>query len=271
MELATTYDSMSEIPSGFEKLFTEKDGKAVLTGITGMKTQADIDRLQESLRKEREDHNSTKASLKPFKGLDAAEIQAKLDRIEELEAAAGGKLDEEAINKIVEARINTKTAPLTRQIEELTNTNKELEEQNGKLSGTLTTSERNAEIRKAAAEMKVHSTAIPDVELVAANYLKKDEHSGRWVVKDDAQGVTPGADINQFMKEMQKQRPHWWPESVGGGSRGGLDGVNNNVNPFKADSWNATQQGQILRTDRALAENLAKAAGTTIGGPRPQK
>jgi len=271
MELELMYDSMGAIPAGFEKLYTEKDGKAVLTGISGMKTQADIDRVQEGLRKEREDHAKTKADLKPFKGMNPEEVQATLDRVAELEAAAGGKLDDEAINKIVESRLKTQTAPLTRQIEELTTKNAELEENVGNLSGTLTKSERNAAVRKAAAEMKVHSTAIPDVELVAESYLEKDEHSSRWVVKDGVEGVTPGADINQFMKEMQKVRPHWWPESVGGGAGGMGPGGVSSTNPFKADSWNVTEQGALIRSDRPAAEAAAKAAGTTIGGPRPKK
>jgi len=269
MELELTYDDATKIPTGFEKLYTVIDGKATLTGINGMKTQGDVDRVQEGLRKEREDHAKTKADLKPFKGMNAAEVQAKLDRIPELEAAAEGKLDDEAINKIVETRMVQKIAPLERKIEELTTTNTELTADNDKLNGTITTGSRNEAVRKIAAEMKVHGTAIADVELVAASFLEKDETTGAWIVKADAQGVTPGTDIKQFMKEMQKIRPHWWPASTGGGSQGGIDGVNDGKNPFSGDDWNLTEQGQILRTDRELATQLATAAGTSIGGDRP--
>jgi len=269
MELELTYDDATKIPAGFEKLYTITDGKATLTGVNGMKTQADIDRIQEGLRKEREDHAKTKADLKPFKGMDAAEIQEKLDRIDELEATNGGKLDEEAINKIVEGRLKQQTAPLQRKIDELTETNTTLAADNDKLTGTISTGSRNEAVRKIAAEMKVHGTAIADVELVAANYLEKDETTGKWIVKADAEGVTPGADVNQFMKEMQKLRPHWWPKSTGGGAGGGLDGVNGGKNPFSGDSWNVTEQGQLIRTDRELATQLATAAGTSIGGERP--
>jgi hypothetical protein len=263
------YESMNDVPAAVRGLYTDKDGKAVLTGVSGMKTQDDVDRVQESLRKERDDHKATKESFKPFKGMDAAEVQANLDRIGELEAASGGKLDEDAINKIVESRLKQTTGPLQRQIEELTNSNGELTATNDKLTGTISTGSRNEAVRKIAAEMKVHGTAVSDIELVAANYLEKDEHTGKWIVKADAQGVTPGADVNQFMKEMQKQRPHWWPTSVGGGANGGLDGVNGGKNPFSGNDWNVTQQGAILRSDRELASQLATAAGTSIGGDRP--
>jgi len=263
------YDSMNDVPAAVKGLYTEQDGKAVLTGVTGMKTQADIDRIQEGLRKEREEHTKTKATLKPFKDLNAEEVLAKLDRIAELEAAAGNKLDDAGINKIVEQRLAQKTAPLQRQIDELTETNKTLTDETGKLKGTISTGDRNSVVRKIATEMKVHATALPDIELVASQYLEKDETTGNWIVKADAQGVTPGTDVKQFMKEMQKTRGHWWPASMGGGANGSLSGVNGGVNPFSGDSWNVTQQGAMLRTDRATAEQLAKAAGTSIGGPRP--
>tara|TARA_R110000851_G_scaffold16046_2_gene52513 strand:+ start:5992 stop:6819 length:828 start_codon:yes stop_codon:yes gene_type:complete len=269
MELELFYEDSTKIPVGFEKLYTITDGKATLTGVNGMKTQGDIDRVQEGLRKEREEHSKTKDLLKPFKGMDAAETRATLDRIAELEAANGGKLDDEAINKIVESRIAQKTAPLQRQIDDLTTTNTDLTKANEGLTGTISTGSRNEAVRKIAAEMKVHGTAIADVELVAANYLEKDEHTGNWIVKSDAQGVTPGTDVKQFMKEMQKIRPHWWPASTGGGAGGGLDGVNGGKNPFSGDGWNITEQGALLRSDRALATQLATAAGTSIGGDRP--
>ena len=38
--LELIYNSAEEIPSGFESLYTEKDGKWHLTGIKGMKTSS---------------------------------------------------------------------------------------------------------------------------------------------------------------------------------------------------------------------------------------
>ena len=61
--LELIYNSTEEIPSGFESLYTEKDGKWHLTGIKGMKTSDDVTKLQTSLRKERDDHKKTKDRL----------------------------------------------------------------------------------------------------------------------------------------------------------------------------------------------------------------
>lgn len=267
--LDLTYDSADAIPEGFKGLYDEDNGKFKLSGVNGMKTQQDITNIQEALRKEREDHKKAKDALTPYSSLgDVAEVQARLDRIAELEAAAEGKMDDEKINKIVEGRLTQKTAPLERQVQTITEERDTFKAENDVLRGQIETRDRNDAVRSVATEMKVVSTAIPDVEMIAGMYLERNE-AGDFVTKADVQGVTPGVDIKQFLKEMQKLRPHWWPASEGGGAGGGTGLGHGEANPWKAETWNATTQGQILTRDRELATRLAKAAGTTIGGPKP--
>ena len=270
--LEITYDSIDAVPEPFRPLYAEKDGKAVLTGINGMKTNQDVLNVQEALRKERADHAAAKEALKPWKafGDDPTELQAKLDRIAELEAAAGGKLDDAAIQKLVDARLGQKTAPLERQLKDSTTRIGELEQENLALKSTLVSRDRNDAVRAVATEMKVLPTAIPDVEMVAGMFLERDEVSGQFIVKADAKGVTPGADVKQFLKEMQQQRPHWWPNSQGGGAGGGRNFGDSDENPWSAKGWNMTKQGQYVREHgMAKAQEAAKAAGSKIGATRP--
>ena len=91
-----SYDTMNAVPEAFRGLYSERDGKAVLTGVNGLKTIHDVNNVQEALRKERNDHAAVRDALKAWKGLgdEPTEIQARLDRMAELEAAAGAKLDE---------------------------------------------------------------------------------------------------------------------------------------------------------------------------------
>jgi len=270
--LELNYDSLDAVPEAFRPLYTEQDGKAVLTGINGMKTPQDVLNVQEALRKERADHAAVKEALKPWKSLgdDPTEIQAKLDRIGELEAAAGGKLDESKIQEMVEQRLGQKTAPLERQLKETTTTLEQLQQENGQLKNTLVTRDRNDAVRAVATEMKVLSTAIPDVEMIAGAYFERDETSGEFIVKADAKGVTPGADVKQFMKEMQKLRPHWWPQSQGGGAGGGKNFGDSDENPWSSKGWSLTKQGQYVKEHgMAEAERAAKAAGSKIGATRP--
>lgn len=270
--LEIEYDSVDAVPEAFRPLYTEQDGKAVLTGVNGMKTAKDVLNVQEALRKERADHAAAKEALKPWKTLgdDPTELQSKLDRIAELEAAAGGKLDDEAISKMVEARIGQKTAPLERQLRDTSTTLETIQQENAQLKNTLVTRDRNDVVRAVATEMKVLPTAIPDVEMLAGVYLERDDTSGEFIVKADAKGVTPGADVKQFLKEMQNQRPHWWPQSQGGGAGGGKGFGQSDDNPWSTKGWNMTKQGQYVREHgMAEAEKAAKAAGSKVGATRP--
>jgi len=272
--LEISYDTLDAVPEAFRPLYSEKDGKAVLTGVNGMKTPQDVLNVQEALRKERADHATAKEALKPWKSLgdDPTELQAKLDRIAELEAAAGGKLDDAAIQKLVDARLGQKTAPLERQLRDTTSRLSELESENNQLKNTLVSRDRNDAIRAIATEMKVLPTAIADVELVAGLYLERDETSGEFIVKADAKGVTPGSDIRGFLKEMQQQRPHWWPNSQGGGAGGGRNFGESEDNPWSSKGWNMTKQGQYVREHgMAKAQEAAKAAGSSVGATRPPK
>ena len=278
MAIELTYENRDAVPAAFQadevfnEIFTvDDDGKVTVSGVTGMKTQADVDTVSEALRKERNDHKGTKDKLKPWGELNATETLAQLDRIAELEAANGGKLDDEALNKIVEGRLDQKTGPLNRQIETLSTENATFKEENEALKTSITTRDRNDVIRSHATDAKAHATATPDIESAAERMLEQNE-KGDWITKSGIAGLTPGLDVKGWMREMQKLRPHWWPESEGGGALGGSGGGNfGGKNPWSAKTWNMTEQGKIYKENSATAEAMAKAAGTTIGGPKPAK
>ena len=272
MELELVYDTVDLIPENFRDLYEERDGKFhfAVGKFKGLKTQADVDYVKDALRKEREDHVKTREGLKPWGDLKPDEVRAQLDRIPELEAAAEGKLDEEKIGELVERRLKQKTGPIERQVATLTEERDRVAAENAQLKAQIETKDRNDIVRSAATEARVHATAIPDIEMTAAAYLERDE-SGALVTRDGIPGLTPGLGMKEFMREMQKLRPHWWPESEGGGGRGaGGRGGQGGNNPFSAEHWNMTEQGRILNTEgREVADRLARAAGTTVGGAKP--
>lgn len=270
MALKAVYEKIDDIPEPHRELYTERNGKLELTGIEGVKTQADIDRLTVSLGKERELLKTTKATADSYAALGKIEdLQAKLDRIEELEAAAAGKLDDEAINKLVDGRLKSKLAPVEREKGQLAT---QLAEAQTKLQ-TFEARERQRTVhdamRAAAVTSKIHEHALEDVLLLAERVFEIDE-AGKVVVKDNV-GFTPGISAEVWLTEIQPKRPHWWPPSQGGGGRGngGGNGAGGN-NPWAADSWNMTEQGRIVRENPARAKQLAEVAGTSVGGLRPQ-
>lgn len=265
--LKAILDSLEGVETHFHSLYTERNGKYELTGIEGVKTQADIDRLQTALTKERNDHKTLKDRFATFGDRKPEDIIAALDRIPELEAAAKGNLDEAKLNEIVEGRIKSRLAPVERQAQTL---QQQLSEANASLEMLRTKDSLRIvtdAVRGAASKLKVVDSAVEDVTLLAERLFTIDE-TGAVVTKDNV-GVTPGISADVWLTDMQAKRPHWWGPSQGGGAGGNRGGVSGVTNPWSKDSWNLTEQGRIYKENSGKAEQLAKAAGTTIGGPKP--
>ena len=94
VKLKTIYDKQEEIPEGFGELYAERNGKFELTAVEGVKTQADIDRVQTALVKERADHKAVKDKLVAFGDVDPATLPVMQEELAEakakLEAVAAG-------------------------------------------------------------------------------------------------------------------------------------------------------------------------------------
>lgn len=263
--LDISYQNADEIPEGFAGLYTEVDGVFKLTGVRGLKTGDDLAALQGALAKEKNDHKATKAKFRVFDGMELEDVLAKLDRIGELEAAAGGNLDDAAIDKIVETRIQSRLNPVQRELTEAKTLNEELSE---RVKGFETATKQRQiqdELSSVGRQMKVTEHAFDDMLVIGGMMFDVDE-AGQVVTTKHA-GME-GLSAQVWLTEQQKKRPHWFPVSQGGGALGGKGGSMGD-NPFTHEGWNLTQQGALLKTDRALAEQMAKAAGTTIGGQRP--
>ena len=267
MALKAVLDNLDGLPADVAAEYVEKNGKFELQ-VEGMKTQADIDRIQGGLTKERADHKATKERLAVWGDLDPTQSLERLGRYDELEAAAKGKLDEAGINKIVEGRLNSVKVPLERQIQKLTTDNAALmtsvqgyETQNrSRMIGDA--------VRSAATKSKVLDSAVEDVMMYGERLFEITE-DGQILTKDGV-GVTPGVSPEVWLSDMATKKAHWFPGSSGGGAGGGTGGnFGGGNNPFTREHWNMTEQGKLLTTNRAKAEQLAKAAGTTIGGGMP--
>jgi len=273
--LKLVVDSLDGIEEAFHKLYTEKNGKFHLTGVEGMKTSDDIAVVQRSLDAERAAHKETKTKLDEYKdiralGQSADEILQKLDSYDELKAAADGKIDEKKIDEMVETRIKTRLTPIKRERD---NFKAQVEERDQTIAGYQgKEKQRTIEdaVREAAVKAKVVPTAIDDVLMMAGTVFDIDEHTGKVITKENS-GVLPGIDPSVFLTEIQEKRPHWWAPSNGGGANGGNSSGPGGINPFTHDGWNLTAQGQMVKENREKAEQLAKSAGTTIGGARPPK
>lgn len=270
MGLKAIVDDINTVEEKYRDLYTERNGKWELTAIEGMRTQADIDRLQGSLVAERNEHKATKVKLDAFDGLDAANVRAELARIPELEVrASNNKLNDAQIETIVSGRVKQAVEPIQQQLKtaqtELTTARTEIDGFKSKdRTNTI-----NGAVRDAAVKSKVLTGALDDVLLYGERLFEIDA-TGRVVTKADIAGVTAGIEPSVWLTEQQKNRAHWWPASSGGGAAGS-GGTGGGVNPFSKDGWNLTEQGRMHNENPAKAEQMAKAAGTTVGGLRPTK
>jgi hypothetical protein len=284
MKLKTIYDAVEEIPEGFADLYTEKNGKFELTGVEGIKTQGDIDRIAEALRKEKSDHKVAKEKLNGFGDLDPTKIAEQAEELisvkAQLEALGDGHgLDEAKLEPIIEARLARKVGPLEREKTQLQRdldaargVVKERDGEIGTLKGSITEGKVSTAIRDAAAASKVIPTAVDDAVLNGRSVFEVVE-DGRVLTKDNVPGVTPGLEPKEWFKDMQEKRPHWWPPSVGGGSQGGRGGtVTRAENPWSEEGWNLTRQGQMVtQHGEAKAAEMAKAVNSKLGATHPTK
>lgn len=268
MALKAILDTIDDLPEDIKKEYVEKNGKFELQ-VEGMKTQADVERLQGALTKERNDHKVVRERLGLLGDRKIEDVLQILDRVPELEAAAAGKLDETKLNELVEGRIKTKLAPVEREKGQLA---QRVQELSGIVEQYQTKDKvRNIHdaVRDAVGKAQgFQSGAVEDALLYAEHMLEINEE-GRVVTRDGV-GVTPGVDAAVWLTEMQAKKAHWWGPSQGGGAGGNRNGGGAGGNPWGAEGWNMTEQGRILKENRSRAEQLAKSAGTSIGGPRPQ-
>ncbi len=282
MKLKTMYATAEEIPEGYADLYTERNGQFELTGVEGVKSQADVDRVQAALVKERNDHKAVKEKLAAFGDIDPATIHDQLDHLTEVEAQLeavkkDGTIDETKLEPIIAARVKQITAPLEREKTSLQRQidegKKLIGEKDGEvlsLRTTITTGGIERAIRDAAVEAKLVATAISDAVLQGMRVFEITE-DGKTITKD-VHGVTPGLSPKEWLKDMQDKAPHWWPASVGGGAKGagGSGPLGRANNPWSKEAWNLTKQGAYVREHgEDKAKTLAESVGSHLGATKP--
>lgn len=138
----------------------------------------------------------------------------------------------------------------------------------------------SVDVARAMAEAKTRadSPSLQDDILNAAEKVfTYDVDRDAMVIKDEDEGVVFGKDgktpksVTEWLLEQQESRRHWWGESVGGGARGSERGGPTGDNPWTADNWNMTKQGEVIKTrGREVADRMAKSAGSFVGATGPK-
>lgn len=275
MEVNFSYAKAEEIPESIRDLemFTEKAGKWQLN-IVGAAPAEQVSRLESSLEKERKDRKLAVDSLRAFGDLDAAEVLEKLGKIDELQAQVdageGGKLDDDAIDKLVEKRVERIRGPLDRDLQKATDLLTTLTEENGTLKKTAIKKEIREVVAIAADKAKTVTSAKEDILFLAESIFEIAD-DGVIVTKENKIGVSVGLTPDLWLEKAQEDRPHWWPPSEGGGAKGGGKGGIGGNNPWSKTAWNKTEQGKIYTENPDRAKQLAEQVGSTVLATHPPK
>lgn len=260
--------SLDGIDKNYHALYTQKDGKWLLTGVKGY-TPEERETVTKTLKKERDAASAAVNALKPYKTLfgdkKPEEIQAQLDRIEELEAS-NGKVDEAEIEKRAQIRAQTLTKPIERKLTEAT-------EKLTKSEATIKSYQSAEEKAAISAEIQKHalaSSALPESYAAGGGLLAVLQGQLTVEVEVDAEGnrklgkvvTADGKDVPALLKQIQTTQGYFWAPSKGGGANaGGPGGPAPGVNPFKAGpTFNRTHQMALLKDNPTLAKQYQESA-----------
>lgn len=271
MKLKAVLDSLDDLDEPFHQLYTKKDDKYLLTGVEGVKTQADIDRVNRALAQEKEAHKKTKEKFSPFSDYleDAEATIEKITGYDDAVARADGKGKNDAALTAENTQLKKDLAAKERALAKLQGDFEGIVKVNTELTASQRRRVIGDAVRSAATKSKMLDTAVEDAMLMAERVFEVLEDGD--VRTKEGVGCTPGNNAEEWLAEIQSKRPHWWPASQGGGAKGsgGGGGAGWGKNPWSNEDWNMTEQGRILTADPAKAERMAKAAGTEIGGRKP--
>ncbi len=261
-----TAEEHAEVDPVIQELYSERDGSYELTGIQGAKSEADFRRQQVALEKERGDHKSTKARLKPWGDMDYDETMGILDRQPELEAAAAGSIDEDKLQELAESKANTRVMPLERELAKFRETVLERDATIQNYETKEITRVVTDALRKVGKETKMIDAE--DMVVYGKSHFTLNEH-GEILTKE-------GLGVEQFAADLQHSKGHLWGSTSGGGAQGSNSGGGGGINPFTHENWDVTQQMAMIgeNPERAEAKRRSAGAGTsldTISRPAAKK
>jgi hypothetical protein len=268
MKLQATYDKKEDIPERFVDIYKEKGEKWCIE-IEGIQTDANVQRLEFSLKKERDENAKLREDAK-LHGKTPEEVQIMAEELEAAKAtieSGGDKKTEEQIAKIVEARIKQQVGPLERNITKLTKERDESVLSTTNLTTEIMTGKIELAIRTAAEKAKVIPSAINDMVMRGKPQFELLEQDGKvLIVTKDGLGNTAGLAPEGWIEELAPSAPHYWPANQGAGANGaGLTLGITEKNPWTKANWNMTEKGEILKKyGTEKASQLAKAAGSSL-------
>lgn len=267
--LKTVVDSLDGIEEQYRGLYEEKDGKYILQ-IEGVDSHPSVVALKNGHMNSKRERDEAKRQL--------AELKKKLEAVpEDFDADEWHRLrsEEEARrsdpdNKDVRKQIEAATAAVKSQYEaRLAKAKKDAEAALAEIKAekeSLEADLRGALVDDGLTKALVKVGVKPTLLRAAKRMFDADVE----VVIEDGKRVARmksdlgGDSIEDFIANWSRsdEAKDFIAPPTGADERGARGGRGMGAdNPFSKSAWNKTVQGELLKTNRAKAEQLAKSAG----------
>ena len=230
-------------------------------------TSGDRDRLQEALRKEREQREATEKLLKKYGSLQPDQAAALTDEVTALRlklemAGARPEEIEKKVQTLVDQQIASAKRPLEQKVQELSEENKTLAQKVGEFEAGA----RRAKIRGAlrdpalVKELGMAPDAMDDSYDFWVDHYFTVDAAGSVVTSDAYQ--TPGLTPQTALKELRTagQKRHLFGTTQGAGATAGGGGGAGGPNPFMEDTFSLTAISRMVVDNPQLAARMAVAA-----------
>jgi hypothetical protein len=251
MGIEMSYGSLDDIPEmSVKELFTENEGKMVFTGIEGIKTGDDVSKLEEALRKERNDHSGTKGKLKVFEGYDIDSIKNALSENEILKTQLKEGQSTEELQNLVKTRVDA-------QLKDITEENNLLKKENEAFKLKETNYNKSETLSKELSG-KIDESFVPSVKKLLFNELVLQADGS--LMTDDNSEYGAGLTAESLVKKFVDSNPQFAPRNTGGGAKGGDTNGATSDNPWSKNNFNRTEQHKIMKNDPAKAKKLQELA-----------
>jgi hypothetical protein len=254
MALKIKHQTKAEIPAELQSLYLERDGAWCLDVEGGFTDKGKLDEFRTAniaLRKEIEELQARFQGIDPVAVRKLAEDKA---RLEEQQALKAGEFE-----KVLETRLKTVKTDHDKALAALTG-------ERDALNARLATIQIDQAVVTEATKRGLRPTALPDITARArhtfrlVNGVPQAFESDGSTLRAGRDGVTP-LSLAEWLDTQVSDAPHLFASSAGGGATGnGSGGVGGTDNPWKTESFNLTKQGQIMKTNPALAATLKAAA-----------
>ncbi len=259
--LKAVYLTKEEIPEKFVELYSEKNGQWELTGVSGIKTEADVERITDAYGKRIKDAAKT---VKGDDSLSADDVKAIVaDAIKgALPAGDGAGGDDKPTG---DADLARKLAAATEEAQTWKTKAEQADAANidSTLTSQLTAAVTAAGVRPEAVEHFVNAHK--------SDFEVRDGKLVRKFVEGDAKTATQTVDEYLTEKKVAASTSYFWPDNSGGGSggSGNAGGAYTGKNPFDPKAPNRTEQDKIYVENPELAKQLAAQAGVDVITGRP--